>query len=126
MFLVGHSVGVIQLASRATRRQCRSCSRHHHTCSFAHLLLDALLAASGCEDGSCWSSRPWRWNPVQGGSWHNAPPKLLARSAFGDMISTSVLPRNWGGQDLLEDVVMTTQTLLLPNMVKVRLVSADL
>ncbi|KAF6259300.1 hypothetical protein COO60DRAFT_1024205 [Scenedesmus sp. NREL 46B-D3] len=74
----------------------------------------------GCEDGSCWSSRAWRWNPVQGGSWHNAAPKLLASSTFGDMISTSALPRNWGGQNLLDDVVMTTQTLLLPNMVKVR------
>jgi hypothetical protein len=58
---------------------------------------------------------------VQGGSWHNAAPKLLASSTFGDMISTSALPRNWGGQNLLEDVVMTTQTRMLPNMVKVRL-----
>jgi hypothetical protein len=57
---------------------------------------------------------------VQGGSWHNVPPKLLASSVFGDMISTSALPRNWGGQNLLDDVVMTTQTRLLPNMVKVR------
>jgi hypothetical protein len=56
---------------------------------------------------------------VQGGSWHNAAPKLLASSVFGDMISTSALPRNWGGQNLLDDVVMTTQTRLLPNMVKV-------
>jgi hypothetical protein len=56
---------------------------------------------------------------VQGGSWHNAAPKLLASSAFGDMISTSALPRNWGGQNLLDDVVMTTQTRMLPNMVKV-------
>jgi hypothetical protein len=58
---------------------------------------------------------------VQGGSWHNAAPKLLASSAFGDMISTSALPRNWGGQNLLDDVVMTTQTRMLPNMVKVRI-----
>ncbi|WIA08855.1 hypothetical protein OEZ85_008276 [Tetradesmus obliquus] len=74
----------------------------------------------GCEDGSCWSTRAWRWNPVQGGSWHNAAPKLLASSQFGDMLSTSALPRNWGGQGLLDDVVMTTQSRLLPNMVKVR------
>lgn len=77
-------------------------------------------AAAGCEDGSCWSTRAWRWNPVQGGSWHNAAPKLLASSQFGDMLSTSALPRNWGGQGLLDDVVMTTQSRLLPNMVKVR------
>lgn len=24
-------------------------------------------------DGSCWANRPWLWNPVQGGSWQNAP-----------------------------------------------------
>jgi len=27
----------------------------------------------GCVDGSCWATRPWLWNPVQGGSWQNAP-----------------------------------------------------
>jgi hypothetical protein len=27
----------------------------------------------GCVDGSCWANRPWLWNPVQGGSWQNAP-----------------------------------------------------
>jgi hypothetical protein len=27
----------------------------------------------GCVDASCWANRPWLWNPVQGGSWQNAP-----------------------------------------------------
>eukprot|EP00879_Flechtneria_rotunda_P021643 GHRR01022812.1.p1 GENE.GHRR01022812.1~~GHRR01022812.1.p1 ORF type:complete len:360 (+),score=95.99 GHRR01022812.1:1339-2418(+) len=74
----------------------------------------------GCEDSSCWYHRPWRWNPVQGGSWQNSPPKLLASTVDANKVSISAMPRNWGSQQLLDDVIMSTQTELLENVVKVR------
>jgi hypothetical protein len=67
----------------------------------------------GCDDGTCWYNRPWRYNPVQGGSWQNLAPKVLEgrlapapNGMPGSVIRTRVQPRNWGGQELLQDVVM--------------------
>ncbi|KAI8470613.1 MAG: hypothetical protein J3K34DRAFT_419758 [Monoraphidium minutum] len=65
----------------------------------------------GCDDASCWAARPWRWNPVQCGSWQNRPARLLSSAVEGAppaRVLTSALPRNWGGQQLLEDVIMTS------------------
>eukprot|EP00775_Hariotina_reticulata_P005646 gene5646-5885_t len=108
----------------------------------------------GCPDGSCWSDRPWRFNPVQeegvgdrssvaipvavnvlddvcftgssllifslsGGSWQNLSPKLLSVDAQGSSITTTSIPRNWGGQQLVEDAVMTSSVSLDNNLVKV-------
>jgi hypothetical protein len=60
-----------------------------------------------------------RWNPVQGGSWQNGPPKLVSNSMGGHSVTTTSVPRNWGGQELLDDVLMTTETEIHPNVVKV-------
>jgi hypothetical protein len=44
---------------------------------------------------------------VQGGSWQNRPSRVLRCEAVApNRIVTAVNPRNWGGQQLLEDVVM--------------------
>lgn len=61
-----------------------------------------------------------RWNPVQGGSWQNSLPRLLASSVGSATVTTAAVPRNWGGQQLLDDVLMVTQAQLLANVVKVR------
>lgn len=60
-----------------------------------------------------------RWNPVQGGSWQNGPPKLLASSMGAASVTVASVPRNWGGQQLLDDVLMVTETELHPNVLKV-------
>jgi hypothetical protein len=31
----------------------------------------------GDEDGSDWNGKPWRYNPVQGGSWKNVPAEVM-------------------------------------------------
>ena len=52
----------------------------------------------GRDDGSMWNGKPWRWNPVQCGSWQNAPARVLACRLEGpDHILTEVIPRNWAG-----------------------------
>lgn len=60
-----------------------------------------------------------RWNPVQGGSWQNGPPKVLASSMGAASATVAAVPRNWGGQQLLDDVLMITEAELHPNVVKV-------
>jgi hypothetical protein len=56
---------------------------------------------------------------VQGGSWQDGPPKLLASSMGAASLTVASVPRNWGGQQLLDDVLMVTETELHPNVVKV-------
>lgn len=70
----------------------------------------------GNADGSAWNGRPWRWNPVQGGSWDNKPSKLLSVEKVSGKVPeiiTRCNPRNWGGCGLCEDVIMTTHIKLL-------------
>eukprot|EP00879_Flechtneria_rotunda_P002025 GHRR01002203.1.p1 GENE.GHRR01002203.1~~GHRR01002203.1.p1 ORF type:complete len:408 (+),score=103.77 GHRR01002203.1:868-2091(+) len=73
----------------------------------------------GCYDGSCWNGKPWNWNPVQAGSWQNQAPLLLQADVHEGVVTATVVPRNWGGQELLPDVVMTTKVQLLGDVVKV-------
>lgn len=63
----------------------------------------------GSPDGSAWNGREWRWNPVQGGSWDNQPSKLVSIEKVSDSeVITKCHPRNWGGCQLCDDVLMTT------------------
>jgi hypothetical protein len=87
----------------------------------------------GDEDGSDWNGRSWRWNPVMGGSWQNKPSKVLfcGPVAMGENGATqkrqqlvaALHPRNWAGQQLLEDCLMTTAVRFLaedPHLIHVR------
>ncbi len=60
----------------------------------------------GDADGSWWAGNPWHWNPVQGGSYANDKPALLAFSNVNNRIYARVHPRNWAGRQLLTNVVM--------------------
>ena len=57
----------------------------------------------GNPDGSVWpmdgQKLPWRWNPVQGGSWDNQPGVLLGHAVQEDgrCFATYGMPRNWAG-----------------------------
>ena len=65
------------------------------------------------------NGKPWRWNCVQGGSWQNAPARVLevttAHNGGAQRLATRVVPRNWGGGQLMDDVVMTCDVQLLPD-----------
>lgn len=70
----------------------------------------------GNADGSSWNGRPWKWNPVQGGSWDDQTSRLLSLNRVSDTeIIAKCHPRNWGGCQLCEDVVMTTHVILEAN-----------
>lgn len=56
---------------------------------------------------------------MQGGSWQNGPSKLLESSRGAGSVSVAAVPRNWGGQQLLDDVMMLTDTELHRNVAKV-------
>lgn len=87
----------------------------------------------GDEDGSSWNDRPWRWNPVMGGSWQNHPPRVLfcgpvetgggGKGGGSVQLVAASHPRNWAGQQLLDDCLMTTAVRFLaedPALVHVR------
>jgi hypothetical protein len=74
----------------------------------------------GCEDASCWHTRPWKWNPVQAGSWQNRPAGLVQFQALGApaaRVFARTVPRNWGGQQLLPDVLLDTDAQLMADHV---------
>jgi len=60
----------------------------------------------GWIDGSEWTGKPWRWNPVQGGSWLNDKPQLLNFVNENNTIYARTHPRNWAGRELIEDCFM--------------------
>jgi hypothetical protein len=55
----------------------------------------------------------------QGGSWQNQLPQVLKSQLRKGSVSVRSHPRNWGGQQLLEDVVMTSKVTMLDKVVKV-------
>ncbi len=60
----------------------------------------------GDKDGSKWNGQEWRWNPVQGGEWKGTPSQLLETKVSATEIYARLHPRNWGGGELLTNVVM--------------------
>lgn len=78
----------------------------------------------GRMDGSTWMSQPWRYNPVQVGSWQNQPAQLhMARQINHNgmpAIEVSVTPRNWASQALLYECNMFSRAVLYPQWVHVQ------
>jgi hypothetical protein len=74
----------------------------------------------GRDDGSFWSKRPWCWNPVQAGSWSGKSSKLIYSNITGNIMRSSCIPRNWGGEQLLNNVQMDTSIELLNDCVHTR------
>lgn len=60
----------------------------------------------GDPDGSDWNGKPWRYNPVQGGSWRNEPAKVLESREEKDRLYAKVTPRHWATGRLLEEVTL--------------------
>jgi len=73
----------------------------------------------GDQDGSSWAGNPWHWNPVQGGSYLNDKPALLAFSNSNNTIYAKSHPRNWAGRQLLTNVVMEEWIDLTGNLARI-------
>jgi hypothetical protein len=60
----------------------------------------------GAEDGSLWNKRPWRYNPVQGGSWDGRQARTLEFKKSKDSLYAKIEPRNWGGGQPCPEAIM--------------------
>jgi hypothetical protein len=54
----------------------------------------------GDADGSEWNGKPWRYNPVQGGSWKGVPATVLEKKEDKHSLYVKTRPRQWAsGKD---------------------------
>jgi len=60
----------------------------------------------GEPDGSLWSKKPWRWNPVQGGDWRGHGATVLELRVETNSLYAKTLPKHWASGEDLPDVVM--------------------
>lgn len=59
----------------------------------------------GDTDGSEWNGKPWRYNPVQGGSWKGVPATVLEKKEAKDSLYVKTKPRHWASGTEVDDVV---------------------
>lgn len=60
----------------------------------------------GDEDGSDWNGKPWRYNPVQGGSWKNEPAEVLETKSDATSLYAKTKPRHWATGAFTPECVM--------------------
>lgn len=58
----------------------------------------------GDKDGSDWNGKPWRFNPVQGGSWKGVPSTVLEKKESKDALYVKTKPRQWADGRDVDDV----------------------
>lgn len=58
----------------------------------------------GDADGSDWNGKPWRYNPVQGGSWKGVPATVLEKKEGKDSLYVKTRPRQWADGKDVDDV----------------------
>ncbi len=57
----------------------------------------------GDKDGSDWNGKPWRYNPVQGGSWKGVASAVLESKEENNSLYVKTRPRHWAsGKDVQE------------------------
>ncbi len=59
----------------------------------------------GDRDGSEWNGQPWRYNPVQGGSWKGVPSIVLEKKATKDSLYVKTKPRQWASGSDVDDML---------------------
>jgi hypothetical protein len=59
----------------------------------------------GDPDGSEWNGKPWRYNPVQGGSWTGVPATVLEKKETKDSLYVKTKPRQWASGADVDDMV---------------------
>lgn len=60
----------------------------------------------GDTDGSDWNGKPWRYNPVQGGSWKGVPATVLEQKEESNALYVKTKPRQWASGNDVDDMVM--------------------
>ena len=60
----------------------------------------------GDKDGSDWNGKPWCYNPVQGGSWKNAPAAVVETKSDATSFYAKTTPRHWATGALTPECVM--------------------
>jgi len=61
----------------------------------------------GDPDGSDWNGKPWRYNPIQGGSWRGKDARVLEFSIDADSgLYAKVEPRHWASGKPCPEAVM--------------------
>lgn len=60
----------------------------------------------GDEDGSLWSGKKWRWNPVQGGNYQDKPSKILSFKHTRGSLFVKTQPKHWATGEDIKDAVM--------------------
>ena len=59
----------------------------------------------GDKDGSEWNGKPWRYNPVQGGSWKGAPATVLEKREEKNSLYVKTKPRHWASGAEVDEVI---------------------
>jgi hypothetical protein len=59
----------------------------------------------GDSDGSQWDGKPWRFNPVQGGSWRGVPATVLEKKEDGHSLYVKTKPRQWASGTDVNEIV---------------------
>ena len=59
----------------------------------------------GDRDGSEWNGKPWRYNPVQGGSWKGVPATVLEKKEGKDSLYVKTKPRQWASGEEVNDAI---------------------
>lgn len=61
----------------------------------------------GDVDGSDWNGKPWRYNPVQGGSWKGVASEVVQSKVESPVkMHAATRPRHWAEGRLLEECLM--------------------
>jgi hypothetical protein len=60
----------------------------------------------GDTDSSDWNGKPWRYNPVQGGSWRNEASVVLESKVEKESLYAKTRSRHWATGKLLDEVTL--------------------
>ncbi len=74
----------------------------------------------GDEDGSDWNGKPWRYNPVQGGSWKNEPAEVIETKAEATSFYAKTQPRHWATGAFTPECVMEEWLRLDGNLARLK------
>ena len=74
----------------------------------------------GKPDGSLWNTKPWRWNPVQGGDWQGKSATILEQKNEATTSWLRTQPIHWATGDVLKDCVMEQAISLDAELIHVR------
>jgi hypothetical protein len=74
----------------------------------------------GDKDGSLWNTKPWRWNPVQGGDWKGKGARVLEIRQDRTTLYAKTLPRHWASGEELPEVTMEQWITLAGKVAHVR------